>query len=472
MLPVIVMTTAIVSEDNRRDQGLSLQTLTGIVAVLALALSAFGQQLTDDQVRRAIARGNRKPHQIGLTLNDKQTAFFSRIVCQTCGQSGYTITVYNPEQWVELCAAQAKKEMQPFSEADVTDEMRAQELHVVALPSQAEYLTGNGIAGSSSVHRVVLNDTARQTTIQPLEVRQNTLQGNSAFRSVEYTMASAEFSLSDVARLRDSDPKGEFFIVVVGDNQNKFFKVKSRDFKTLFPNGGDGRTATPDRTTPVLAAAVMPVTAPRSAGVTETATAVQPTAAAAPSAAQVPADATNVEIVPALQPLSTTTVAGATATAITTVNGGGPLGRVATKAINPARTTGEAPSAHATAEIPPDPNPFPGSDPPPSVPGTAVSSAGQPEAVIGVWFTGHPTVRHDGVEISGVQDKGPADEIDIKPGDVILSIDGHYLYTIDELRAELLRHEPGARIVIRYRHYRLTSENYLTLSSKDAVPHR
>jgi PDZ domain len=447
MLPVIVMTTAIVSEDNRRDQGLSLKTLIGIVAVLALALSAFGQQLTDDQVRLAIARGNRKPHQIGLTLNDKQTAFFSRIVCQTCGQSGYTITVYNPEQWVELCAAQAKKEMQPFSVADVTDEMRAQELHVVALPSQAEYLTGNGIAGSSSVHRVVLNDTARQTTIQPLEVRQNTLQGNSAFRSVEYTMASAEFSLSDVARLRDSDPKGEFFIVVVGDNQNKFFKVKSRDFKTLFPKGGDGRTAASDRTTPVLAAA-------------------------APSAAQVPAGATNVEIVPAPQPLSTTTVAGATATAIPTVNGGGPLGGVATKANNPARTTGEASSAHATAEIRQDPNPFPGSDPPPSVPGTAVSSAGQPEAVIGVWFTGHPTVRHDGVEISGVQANGPADDIDIKPGDVILAIDGHYLYTIDELRAELLRHEPGARMAIRYRHYRLTSENYLTLTSKDAVPHR
>src|ERR1700674_5264474 len=341
MLPVIVMMTAIVSESNRRDQRLSLKTLIGIAAVLALTLSAFGQQLTDDQVRLAIARGNRKPHQIGLTLNDKQTAFFSRIVCQTCGQSGYTITVYNPEQWVELCAAQAKKEMQPFSEADVTDEMRAQELHVVALPSQAEYLTGNGIAGSSSVHRVVLNDTARQTTIQPLEVRQNTLQGNSAFRSIEYTMASAEFYLSDVARLRDSDPKGEFFIVVVGDNQNKFFKVKSRDFKTLFPKGGDRRTSASDRPTPVLAAAVMPVTPPPSERVRpETATAVQSTTAAASAAAQVPAVAAKIETVPAAQSRSTTTVAGAT----------------------------------ATAEIRQDPNPFPGSDPPPPVDDTAISA--------------------------------------------------------------------------------------------------
>src|ERR1700687_447726 len=165
-------------------------------------------------------------------------------------------------------------------------------------------------------------------------------------------MASAEFSLSDVARLRDSDPKGEFFIVVVGDNQNKFFKVKSRDFKTLFPRGGDGRTAAPDRMTPVLAAAVMPVTAPPSAGVRpETATAVQPTTPAATAAAQLPAVAAKIETVPAAQSRSTTTVAGAT----------------------------------ATAEIRQDPNPFPGSDPPPPVDGTAVSLAGQPEALIGVW---------------------------------------------------------------------------------------
>jgi hypothetical protein len=40
---------------------------------------------------------------------------------------------------------------------------------------------------------------------------------------------------------------------------------------------------------------------------------------------------------------------------------------------------------------------------------------------------------------------------------------------VGELRAELLRHEPGARMAIRYRHYRITSENYVTLSPKDAI---
>jgi hypothetical protein len=88
------------------------------------------------------------------------------------------------------------------------------------------------------------------------------------------------------------------------------------------------------------------------------------------------------------------------------------------------------------------------------------------EALLGVRFTGNPTVRHDGVEIFGVQPGGPADSIDIKPGDVILAIDDHYLFTIDGVRVELLRHESGARLRIRYRRYSLISENYLTVAAR------
>lgn len=89
------------------------------------------------------------------------------------------------------------------------------------------------------------------------------------------------------------------------------------------------------------------------------------------------------------------------------------------------------------------------------------------EARIGIMVTGNPTARHDGVEISGVQPNGPADSIGIRPGDVILAIDGHYLYTIDELRAEPLRHESGARLRIQYRRDRIVSENSLTLGKPE-----
>ena len=91
------------------------------------------------------------------------------------------------------------------------------------------------------------------------------------------------------------------------------------------------------------------------------------------------------------------------------------------------------------------------------------------EARIGIWFTGNPTAKHNGLEISGVRTNGPADNIDIKAGDVIISIDGHFLYTVNELRAELLRHGDGARLAIRYRHDRLTFDNYLSLSPKSAA---
>jgi hypothetical protein len=191
--------------------------------------------LTDAQVDAAIQKGfSTKPHKIGLSLTDQQTAIFSGMACKTCGQSGYMIRVFNPEQWIGYLAAHAKSEMMPFTVADVSQELRMPHLHVIALPSRAEYLTGAGLSLSSSVHRVVLNDTSRQTTIQPLKVEHGTMQGQSAFRSAQYTSASVEFPMSSVAQLRQSDPKGEFFIVVVGDRQNKFFKIKERSLSSLF----------------------------------------------------------------------------------------------------------------------------------------------------------------------------------------------------------------------------------------------
>jgi hypothetical protein len=115
-----------------------------------------------------------------------------------------------------------------FSVADVTDDMRQPLLHVLALPSTPDYLTGAGFSRSSSVHRIVLSDAARQITIQPLEVTNGRVESNSAFRSATFGTAAASFLMADVERLRATDPKGEFFVVVVGDNQNKFFKVKSK----------------------------------------------------------------------------------------------------------------------------------------------------------------------------------------------------------------------------------------------------
>jgi hypothetical protein len=39
--------------------------------------------------------------------------------------------------------------------------------------------------------------------------------------------------MKEIGALGESDKNGEFFIVVVGDKYNKYFKVKDRDFKFL-----------------------------------------------------------------------------------------------------------------------------------------------------------------------------------------------------------------------------------------------
>jgi hypothetical protein len=197
--------------------------------------SAANGSMSDAEVRAAIDNAlHGKRHDVGLALNDLQKSTFSSVGCETCGVSGYTIVVYTPEQWIELLAVQAAKEMLPFGMESITPEMRQRYLHVVAMPSTANYINANGLSAASSVHRVVLVNTDRTETVQPLQVTPGTVQSNSALRSIEYIKADTVFAMSDVDRLRAEDKNGEFFIVVVGDNQNKFFKIKSRMFKQLF----------------------------------------------------------------------------------------------------------------------------------------------------------------------------------------------------------------------------------------------
>lgn len=203
------------------------------------AIPPAPDSLTDDQIAAAIDRATRgKRHAIGLTLNDVQTFLLSGMLCETCGTSGYTITIYTPELWVEQLAVNAQSEMLPFSVKDVSPEARESVLRVVALPSQADYITGPGLSMASSVHRVVLTNSKRTETIQPLQNDVGYMEGNSALRSTTYTSATASFPMSEVRWLQSQDRNAEFFVVVVGDNQNKYFKVKSRFEEELFGTTG------------------------------------------------------------------------------------------------------------------------------------------------------------------------------------------------------------------------------------------
>jgi hypothetical protein len=190
--------------------------------------------VSDAQIQQAISDGQRRHlGQIGLTLLDVQTAVLSGIACISCKESGYTVRIFTPLKWIEFQAAEAQKELKPFSMADVTPEMRQPLLRVLAQPSKAAYINGTGLAGASSVHRVVLADKNKGNIVQPLTNERGAVEDNSALRSITYSNAFATFPLSAVDGIRGDD-NGEFFVVVVGDKQNKYFKVKTRMFKMLF----------------------------------------------------------------------------------------------------------------------------------------------------------------------------------------------------------------------------------------------
>jgi hypothetical protein len=80
------------------------------------------------------------------------------------------------------------------------------------------------------------------------------------------------------------------------------------------------------------------------------------------------------------------------------------------------------------------------------------------QGTIGASSDDNPTIRHDGITLSRVVADGPADQAGITAGDVILAIDGRYLYTAQEMNDEILRHKPGTRITVRYRRYRTDYE--------------
>ena len=104
-------------------------------------------------------------------------------------------------------------------------------------------------------------------------------------------------------------------------------------------------------------------------------------------------------------------------------------------------------------------------------PKATAPSTSQPTAdgTIGASSDGNPRVRHDGVTVSQVVAGGPADQIGIKVGDVILAIDGHYLFTIEELNNAIDSCKPGSTIKIRYRRYSMTYETSLIVGNREAA---
>jgi PDZ domain len=430
--------------------------MMGLLASI-LAGRCFGQSsLTDVEVVAAMNRAlSGKHHAIGLRLNDVQTNLLSGLLCETCRTTGYTIFVYTPESWIELKAVQARREMLPFDLEDVTPEMRLPYIHVLASPSSPEYLNASGMGMASSVHRVVLSSTDRLDIIQPLSESHEKVESNSALRSFTQASAGAVFSMKDIERLRSEDPSREFFIVVVGDNQNKYFKVKSKFFKQLFGQDAQFADRKPTLRRPKDGKQISARNQHR--GAKSSSTARQPEVIAHNSTDD------PVTSRPGVSALATTDL--------------------------PAPT--KIPDSRSTA-------PNPGAAISSTTAGNEKSRRGEPaefdvfqrdsaliatwwniknpdgdasmvqsnDVSIGAWSDEKPRVEHDGVKIDRLAPNGPADEAGVQVGDYILALGGIYVFTVEELAQNIRRYPPGAKVSLRYRRRSIIYDTFVLMSAE------
>lgn len=196
---------------------------------------------SDGQINRMIQvatkdNGKWSMHSPGLSLFDRWAAV--QAMSDKTGETsaGFSVTIYTAPSWIEYQATLALHLMEPFTPASVTPDMRQDVVRVIAYPSTATALTGAGLADTSNVSHVVMQDATRKVVIQPTSETVVDQTQDSALRSATTHGISAVFAQADVLRIRGADGKGEFFVTVIGDNArraHKDFKVKSKDFDQL-----------------------------------------------------------------------------------------------------------------------------------------------------------------------------------------------------------------------------------------------
>ena len=88
---------------------------------------------------------------------------------------------------------------------------------------------------------------------------------------------------------------------------------------------------------------------------------------------------------------------------------------------------------------------------------------------IGASATGNPEARHDGVAVSYVDAGGPADQIGLKIGDVILALADHYVFTVNELKEQVHKYRPGSTVTLRYTRYTIIFDIPITIGKDSAI---
>jgi hypothetical protein len=187
------------------------------------------EYLSEDEVNSAIKRGmyDSSTDFIGTHLYDVQTNVLTHLANAAnntnAGVTGFSIIIYTAPQWIEYNAAVAHRQLREFTSADVTDEMRVQALHVVALPSLSDYG-----ATMATVMRVVITDKNKSKIVQPLIEADTSVPLGPALNSRDYRSLASTFHLGEVKQV-SANGNDEWFVVVVGQNDTRrYFKVKAK----------------------------------------------------------------------------------------------------------------------------------------------------------------------------------------------------------------------------------------------------
>ena len=213
------------------------------VAVFLLLLctaDAFAQRptLTEDELAEAIAVGLKaKGREQGLELRETGLLRMSGD-----GTSGFSLVVYTPTTWIQHLASQAAKQYRPFTRADVTDDMRAPVLRVIAHADTPKTLDVEARRRAASVEHIVLQDRRRRSVLQPASIEPFETEVSNALGAAQtYTGLSATFPLEGVRPLRGAGGGDEFTITIVGSGRDslgrarneKHFEIKRGHFSRL-----------------------------------------------------------------------------------------------------------------------------------------------------------------------------------------------------------------------------------------------
>ena len=144
-----------------------------------------------------------------------------------------SVEIYTPYLWIGQQASLATKRYQEFTRKNVTEDMTANVLRVMAYPAIPETVPRSDRSG---VDNVIIRSTAKENfeILRPSAIEEDRV---TAFarggNEVPYKSQRAVFDLEQVAEIARLDDKREFFIVVIGTKYNREFKIKTKHFDDL-----------------------------------------------------------------------------------------------------------------------------------------------------------------------------------------------------------------------------------------------